>query len=105
MGGQHQAPLPFAVYLDVQFEQSTAFLSEDEQHIALDICKSMEHGGPNNSCQRLTYPTLGEVILRRQSGVLVLFREKAMGPRSYLAVAAGRYWRDPSSGAWKTEIF
>lgn len=105
MVGSHPTPTPFTVYLNTEFEQSAAALTPAEQRWALDICDAMEREGPGEKSGRLNYPKLGDVIMRRQNGVIVLFKEKAMGPRSYIAVAVGRYWRDPASGEWRTAIF
>lgn len=105
MVGSHPTPTPFTVYLNTEFEQSAAALTPSEQRWALDICDAMEREGPGEKSRCLNYPKFGDVIIRRQSGVIVLFKEKAMGPRSYIAVAVGRYWRDPASGQWRTAIF
>lgn len=80
-------------------------MTPSEQRLALDICDAMEREGPGEEPGRLNYPKLGDVIICRQNGVMVLFKEKAMGPRSYIAVAVGRYWRDPASGEWRTAIY
>jgi hypothetical protein len=77
--------------MEATFEKSLSNLRDHEKIIALDICDSLESGGPASQDGRWTDQAHGDVLVRLRSGVFVVFKEKRMGPRSYLAVSAGRY--------------
>lgn len=90
MGWSRTASPTFPVYMDAPFEESLSRLRDHEMDVALDICESLERNGPTSGDGRMRHPRHGELLVRARSGVVVLFKEKYRGPRSYLAVIAGR---------------